>query len=688
MTMCLCVCRISFSHCQFIGGVGLYHRCSTWCTDDYAAPPPYIANISVSGAQARLFPFSGYFEITANQTQRTMDKGHRNKGQHPTGDGISSEWLEFAGMAQFTSSFAQKQRHAHTDVSSLYSEEGSDSYDNLMDEGDDHYQGVTSDSVDGGYLVDDPARLDIKHFSDESVETRKSKSPSTMQTEPREPTTPTDDYEDITISRAMGTRPFQPNSLPSQPQQSRRLPNTLHGAYMDASVAFWPEGSQSTMPLYDTQLLPSQLHPEDTLQTGVGNISIPVITEQGDDPMKYLLVEEKSLNMRLNDLMMKHSRASKKGVSTRLIRDNISRCFRSLSMVYQAVTELYDAQKNQKTTILDSFKEWEAAKKTLNANIEDIQSTNNEEGLRLRHLEQQSRDIDNEVDKLEMRLQQLKAKKKVLSTEITRSQSVIESRTSSHLESLKQIETAEKSVVTKLFANGGAFVAQQMAINEQRPASMLGSFLTRFAPQSYPQVSNYDPDQVIDIIERQLQLLTDGVDNYSTKEKVYEESLVIWENISEVLLNLEHDLKVALKSQTSDSTESTKMKLQSYITKTLELLQSRMDSIKDMNDILKNLFQTEISILQTGLQMIDPKLKFKPIHEVSSPQPPLITKPAMRKPSIAEPTLSTSPPERAVNAGVGPFIPSTSLGNRLKDTLTGKKPRSISDIGKNEKRID
>jgi hypothetical protein len=525
----------------------------------------------------------------------------------------------------------------------------------LFDDPKDPLEGSLQ-SLDFNDVIDDPAELDIKHFSDESAEMRKT--PSTIQTEIHEPRTPTEDYEDITISRAM------------DPQNHRRQQQIGQ----EQSVAFWTEGSES---LYNTTFSKSKLSASQSL---IRTIPLPR-GNHVDDPIQYLLLEEKSTNMRLNELLLKHSQASKKGISTRTIRDRIARCFKSLGQIYQATAELYDAQMKQRVQILESFKHWEDARRMLNGNIEEIKSDNNIEGHRLRQLEEESNTIDEEIKELEKRLSQLKSKKKVLSTEIERSQSVIESRTSSHLEALKQIDDSERDVIKRLF-DDRSLVAQvsKMMVNEQRPASMLGSFLTRFSPQTYPQVSDYDPDQIIDIIERQVESLKDTIRDYEEKDKVYEESLIIWESTSEILSDLEHNLKITLNSQTKDTPDSTKQKLKSLLAKALEILNTRMDSIKNMNDILKTLFQTEIFILQTGIHMLEPKV------EVPKDRTSPLFVPPPRTISAAEATLSTSPPQSIVGVNANTFTPTTSLGNRLKDNLTGKRSTSISEKNKSGKK--
>lgn len=459
-------------------------------------------------------------------------------------------------------------------------------------------------------VVEDPAELDIKHFSDGS-ETKRST--STLP----EPTTPTDEYEDITLS-----------TVANSPTRS----------YLDTSVAFWPDASTIHEP-----------------------VAVRAPQRRGEDPMQFLLVEEKSMNMRLNELIIKHAEASKRGVSTKNIRENITRCFKSLGLVYQAMSELYETQVQQREQLLKAFKGWESAKRVLNANIEEIKSVNSTEGQRLGQLQSESKELDDEIEDLERRLDQLKNKRKLLRTEIVRSQSVIESRTSSHLEALKEIQDAERDVVKRLFED-------RTVVLEQRPASMIGSFLTRITAQSLPQVSNYDPDQIIDIIERQVDSLKDSKVEYASKEKLFEESLLIWTSTSERLSDLEHSLKVTLKSQRSDTQDSTKLKLQSLLSDGLEFLQSRANDFKNMNDVLRTLFQTEIYILRTGIQMLEPKKR-------ASPQP-LLTP---GKITIAEPTLSTSPRENV--AAVATYAPSASLGNRLKDNLSGRRssPRDKND---------
>ena len=530
------------------------------------------------------------------------------------------------------------------------------------------------DSASGSVteLVDDPSQLDIRHFSDALSEMKKSKSksPSTTHTI-QEPTTPTDEYEDITLSRAMGSqRMRRTNRSVRTPLSDDQLPVQQHH-FMDHSIGLWPEGSQS-LPLYDSLTRSS-------LQRNVDDIAMGTSDIQTDEPLKYLLGEEKSLNLRLNDLMMKHLEASKGGTSSQYIRENVLRSFKSLALVYQAITELYNTQISQKQAVLNSFKEWETTRRLLTLEVEDIQSTNNAEGQRLRQLQDQLQDLDLEISNLETRLKQLRSKKKALNLEITRSQSVIESRTSSHLQSLKDIDRAERDVVAKLFA--GRATATPINDGPFPKSSMLGSFLTRFTSQSLPRESNYDPVQIIDIIERQVQTLSDASHDYSIKEKVYEHSLLIWENACQILSDLENDLKLTLKSQTGALSNNAviKAKLQSLLQDSLQLLKSRVNDVSKMNDILKQLLQTEIHTLETGLTMLGPKAveaKGSSLSRNTTTPSQRVKLPTARTLSKAEPTLSTSPPELnniGLNASPIALATKPSLGTRLKDNLAGKK---------------
>lgn len=446
--------------------------------------------------------------------------------------------------------------------------------------------------------------------------------------------------------------------------------------------------------LYDTVLL----HKNES--EGLSFESLPIekrYSHYSQDPLSFLMSQEKLIQAQLQRNIKSHTEVSKKGLSSRSIRLNIQNCLKSLSSVYQSIGELYLRERKRKSIILNSFERWEKNKKYLTDKVQEIRSDNNEEGYRLKQLLNESGTVDEEIEQLEKRLNQLKEKKKVLKNEIAQSQSVIESRTSSYLESLREVEKVERDAIIKLsqersIESGLSDLSLGFPVEglQATQRSGLKSFLMNMSASIQQSFSDVNAEPVIEMVQRQIASYGDCIQVFHSKETSFEEASVIWANVSGTLNNLESTLSRLLGKQSTEnkSIEDVKTKIVGHLREIQDILQERLKAIKNMNEVLKSLIKTEISILDMGIGMIAPDQR-RP--ELNSPQestppkphsPPAIN-PTVAKFTISDKALASSPADATLAVGAGSFAPSVSLKSQLKSGLFKK---DSSTNGKQTKR--
>lgn len=436
--------------------------------------------------------------------------------------------------------------------------------------------------------------------------------------------------------------------------------------------------------LYDTVLL----HKGEPERSAFENLPIEKrYSHYSQDPLSFLMSQEKLIQSQLQRNIKSHTEVSKKGLSSKSIRLNIENCLKSLASVYQSIGELYMREKKRKSIILNSFERWEKNKKYLTNKVQDIRSDNNEEGYRLKQLLNEAGTVDEEIEQLEKRLNQLKEKKKVLKNEIAQSQSVIESRTSSYLESLREVEKVERDAIIKLsqersIESGLSDLSLGFPVADGLQAgqrSGLKSFLMNMSASIHQSFSDINADPVIEMVQRQIASYGDCINSFHAKEISFDEASVIWANVSGILNNLEGTLSRLLGKQSTDtkSIEDIKTRIVDHLRETQDILQERLESIKSMNEVLKSLIRTEISILDMGIGMIAPDQRKPQIESPQSspppkqPSPPTIN-PTVAKFTISDKALASSPVDATLAVGAGSFAPSVSLKSQLKSGLFKK----------------
>lgn len=416
------------------------------------------------------------------------------------------------------------------------------------------------------------------------------------------------------------------------------------------------------------------------------------------DPLSFLMSQEKSISSHLQKNIKSHSEISKKGLSSKYVRHQSENYLKSLASIYQSIVELYEKELKRKSIILSSFERWEQDKNRITNKVKEIRSDKNQEGHRLKQLIEESSIVDDEIDQLEKRLKQLKEKKNVLKNEITQSQSIIESRSSSYLESLRKIENVEREAIMRLSQEcsiesglSNSSLGFPIGANNKKTQTFgLKSFLMKFSSDSSHSYDEIDAGPVIEMLQRQVASFKDCIESFNSKKINFEEASIIWENVTSVLNSLEVKISTILQNQSknNESIDQSKGKIIEHLTQTQDLLIERLDSIKNMNESLKDLILTEISVLDMGINMIDPGAR-KPLPQTteldtkSKSGSPHAINPTIAKFSISEKALASSPPHATLAVGSGSFNSSNS--GSLKSQLRNGLKKDATNIVKNDK---
>lgn len=181
------------------------------------------------------------------------------------------------------------------------------------------------------------------------------------------------------------------------------------------------------------------------------NAPLPTMNLNHDDPLLFLRSQESKYISSLNHLLVNHLEFLAKGHGkVKQVRTIILDHLYQLQEIHQAMNEIYYSERSNRVNLLQKFEDWELKKKMILEKINDIKSDSNEEGVRFRQLYETSAQLDSEIEELESKLKQLKQKRNVIRSELTSSQSVLESKASSYIESLDVIESDEKSLINRL----------------------------------------------------------------------------------------------------------------------------------------------------------------------------------------------------------------------------------------------
>ncbi|EGV59967.1 hypothetical protein CANTEDRAFT_136475 [Yamadazyma tenuis ATCC 10573] len=223
-----------------------------------------------------------------------------------------------------------------------------------------------------------------------------------------------------------------------------------------------PQSSSSEPVLTDTihksmSMLDSVI--QDSL---VDSLSIHLPTHNGqydsdsESPIQHLQQNFDRLQGELRSNIVLHKSALEKGSdSLNRLRDTIADNLHSLSEIQYSLNELYQRESARNKELCNRFIKWDEKRRKLLAKIQYIKSDKNSFGIKLSGLLDESTSLDSEIMEYEAKLLSLKAKRKILQTEIEDTSSVLESRTSLFVKAFKELDrNGEVAVLAALRQNG------------------------------------------------------------------------------------------------------------------------------------------------------------------------------------------------------------------------------------------
>lgn len=212
--------------------------------------------------------------------------------------------------------------------------------------------------------------------------------------------------------------------------------------------------------ILDSQVLPETFIPNGSMFNSnfepSHDFSIAFKPEDQDSPLEYLQSKNTTLYKEIRKNIRNHRVLLEQG-SEKLnkVRSMISQDFDQLSENFYSLNEIYSRDAAVTENLLKSFEIWDKKRDKLLNKIKVIKSMDNKHGHKLGQLIEQSSNVDAEITDLEKRLASAKERKRLLSLEIDKTSSVLESRTSKYVESFKRLEKEGQNAVADFFRLNG-----------------------------------------------------------------------------------------------------------------------------------------------------------------------------------------------------------------------------------------
>ena len=158
-------------------------------------------------------------------------------------------------------------------------------------------------------------------------------------------------------------------------------------------------------------------------------------------PAEFLNEVNQELERRLERTLFDHESALTGGdPKLNKFREAISSAFKQLSENHLALCELYYKDLKQFESVHRKFQRWSDKRERILNDIVSVKSENSEYGHKLGELLDQSKGIDLQIDDLENKLRYLRQKKTILDSEIQKTSSVLESKTSKAADVFRSLE--------------------------------------------------------------------------------------------------------------------------------------------------------------------------------------------------------------------------------------------------------
>ncbi|CDK24162.1 unnamed protein product [Kuraishia capsulata CBS 1993] len=384
----------------------------------------------------------------------------------------------------------------------------------------------------------------------------------------------------------------------------------------------------------------------------------------GEDPLHFLKTQEALLLNNLEELLLEHSRLLARGSNkVSRVRLKMFAIIKDISETQQAMLEIYNRERSNRMKLLSTFERWEERKQRLLSKINGIRSPDSVEGAKYGHLLQQSNETKSEIASLEERLTALKQKHRVINKEMLETQSLMETRASSYVQSLENIESHEETAILQLSSyvsngSGSAVDENQLAsslsgvnvpsnivsdqVTKARSPSVNLNFSSLFGliksdksgdqPRQEsvvteknpiePMASRIDARLIVESLARQVSALDDLIGSQSNAGEKSKESVIILSDVFESIRVMEKRLKdlsqLALSSSEIENAPGLATKA---LRDTLAILGNRIQTVHRLNlEYVEMILKNEIDTVAKGERIISGESPASSATETESPQ--------------------------------------------------------------------
>ena len=193
-----------------------------------------------------------------------------------------------------------------------------------------------------------------------------------------------------------------------------------------------------------------------TASFSLGNLTISTNTIREDSPSEHILRNNALITRELHKNIKHHKRALIKGdTNLNRIRESIAHNFKQLSENHYALLEIYTKENSRLEKLLETFLTWDQRRSVNLEKIQSIKGSDSSDGSKLTVLLDESASIDEQILQLEAHIAKLKSKKQVIASEIDMTTSVLESKTSVHVQEFRNLEAEVQKGISEVLTVDG-----------------------------------------------------------------------------------------------------------------------------------------------------------------------------------------------------------------------------------------
>lgn len=246
----------------------------------------------------------------------------------------------------------------------------------------------------------------------------------------------------------------------------------------------------------------------------LGSLQFQSMFQQDDSkelPQVHLQGTNEMLQRQLRDLIRKHERLLSDGANCASARQSIGQLLNQLSENNVRLYEVYSSELEFTNQFSKKLIKWNSKRTSVLKKIKLIKSADNKYGTKLQGLLDQRREVDDEVEALQKRMQVLSSKKAILNSEIGETISVLESRSAKYVSLFRNLEKQGKEAVLN-------YLAQETS-PDTNLRSLIKTIPVDSGFNSLTAVKDYS--EVTPPIQPTLILVENPNDPYKSNEKKY-----------------------------------------------------------------------------------------------------------------------------------------------------------------------